>query len=113
MNPKFIKVDTVGVDQPVLEGAYKLLRASAVPIVIADCYCGTASICFGKDGALPRNTSYLYGKILPFQLFLAYLEEVLRISDRVLVMDKGILAGELNRDQLTEEVVMHLAAGTT
>ena len=48
MNPKFIKVDTVGVDQPVLEGAYKLLRDSAVPFVIADCYCGIASICFEK-----------------------------------------------------------------
>ena len=66
MNPKFIKVDTVGVDQPVPEGAYQLLRDSAVPSVIAICYCGIASICFGKDGALSRNTSYLYGKILPF-----------------------------------------------
>lgn len=26
MNPKFIKVDTVGVDQPVHEGAYQLLK---------------------------------------------------------------------------------------
>ena len=40
------------------------------------------------------------------------LEEVLRISDRVLVMHKGILAGQLNRDQLTEETIMHLATGT-
>ena len=40
------------------------------------------------------------------------LEEVLRISDRVLVMHKGRLAGQLNRDQLTEETIMHLAAGT-
>ena len=48
LNPKLIKVDTVGVDQPVLEGAYKLLRDSAVPC----CYGGIASICFGKDGIL-------------------------------------------------------------
>ena len=48
MNPKFIKVDTVGVDQPVLEGAYKLLRDSAVPSVIANCYCGIASILLWK-----------------------------------------------------------------
>ena len=40
------------------------------------------------------------------------LEEVLRISDRVLVMHKGRLAGQLNRDQLTEETIMHLATGT-
>ena len=40
------------------------------------------------------------------------LEEVLRISDRVLVMHKGKLAGQLNRDQLTEETIMHLATGT-
>ena len=60
MNPKFIKVDTVGVDQPVLEGAYKLLRDSAVPFVIADCYCGIASICFGKEWSTPKKHFVTY-----------------------------------------------------
>lgn len=39
------------------------------------------------------------------------LEEILGISDRVLVMHEGRLAGELQRDKLTEENVMRLATG--
>lgn len=41
------------------------------------------------------------------------MEEVLGMSDRVLVMHEGRLAGELAREQLSEEAVMHLATGTT
>ena len=33
------------------------------------------------------------------------------MSDRVLVMHEGSLAGELSRAELTEEAVMHLATG--
>ena len=40
------------------------------------------------------------------------LEEIMRISDRVLVMHEGHLAGELDRASLTEEAVMKLATGT-
>jgi ribose transport system ATP-binding protein len=39
------------------------------------------------------------------------LEEVLGMSDRVLVLHEGRLAGELPRDRLTEEAVMFLATG--
>lgn len=39
------------------------------------------------------------------------LEEILGMSDRVLVMHQGRLAGELTRDQLSEEAVMLLATG--
>jgi ribose transport system ATP-binding protein len=39
------------------------------------------------------------------------LEEVLGMSDRVLVLHEGRLAGELGRDELTEESVMQLATG--
>jgi ribose transport system ATP-binding protein len=39
------------------------------------------------------------------------LEEILGISDRVLVMHEGCLAGELSRSQLSEEAVMQLATG--
>ncbi len=39
------------------------------------------------------------------------LEEVLGMSDRVLVLHEGKLAGELNRDELSEEAVMRLATG--
>ncbi len=39
------------------------------------------------------------------------LEEVLNMSDRVLVMYQGQLAGELPRERLNEETIMHLATG--
>jgi ribose transport system ATP-binding protein len=39
------------------------------------------------------------------------LEEVLGMSDRALVMHEGRITGELTREQLSEEAVMHLATG--
>jgi ribose transport system ATP-binding protein len=39
------------------------------------------------------------------------LEEILGMSDRVLVMHEGRIAGDLQREVLTEENIMHLATG--
>ena len=39
------------------------------------------------------------------------MEEILGMSDRVLVMHEGRLTGELQRNELSEEAVMHLATG--
>jgi ribose transport system ATP-binding protein len=39
------------------------------------------------------------------------LEEILGMSDRVLVMHEGRLAGEIPRPALTEEAIMRLATG--
>ena len=39
------------------------------------------------------------------------LEEILRISDRVLVMHEGKLTGELQQDELNEETIMQFATG--
>jgi ribose transport system ATP-binding protein len=39
------------------------------------------------------------------------LEEILGMSDRVLVLHEGRLAGELPREALSEEAIMHLATG--
>ena len=39
------------------------------------------------------------------------LEEILRISDRVLVMHEGELTGEIQREELSEEAIMQLATG--
>jgi ribose transport system ATP-binding protein len=39
------------------------------------------------------------------------LEEILGMSDRVLVMHEGELAGSLERGELSEEAIMHLATG--
>jgi len=41
------------------------------------------------------------------------MEELLGMSDRVLVMNEGRIAGELSRERLTEEAVMTLATGGT
>ncbi len=41
------------------------------------------------------------------------LEEVLGMSDRVLVLHEGRLAGELPRSALSEQAIMHLATGGT
>lgn len=41
------------------------------------------------------------------------LEELLGMSDRVLVLHEGRLAGELTRAELSEKAVMHLATGGT
>ena len=39
------------------------------------------------------------------------LEEILGMSDRVLVLHQGSLAGALERAELSEEAIMHLATG--
>ena len=39
------------------------------------------------------------------------MEEILNMSDRALVMHEGRIAGELSRDQLSEESIMQLATG--
>jgi ribose transport system ATP-binding protein len=39
------------------------------------------------------------------------MEEILRMSDRTLVMHQGCITGELQRAELSEEAVMHLATG--
>jgi ribose transport system ATP-binding protein len=41
------------------------------------------------------------------------LEEILGMSDRVLVMHQGSVTGNLAREQLSEEAIMHLATGGT
>jgi len=39
------------------------------------------------------------------------LPEVLGMSDRILVMHEGRIAGELSREEATQERIMHLATG--
>jgi ribose transport system ATP-binding protein len=41
------------------------------------------------------------------------MEEILGMSDRVLVMHEGQITGELARDELSEEAIMQLATGRT
>jgi ribose transport system ATP-binding protein len=53
----------------------------------------------------------LAGQGLGLLMISSDLEEVLGMSDRVLVMHEGCLAGELPQSALTEEAIMHLATG--
>ena len=39
------------------------------------------------------------------------LEELLALADRIVVMHRGAIAGELSRAEATEERIMHLATG--
>jgi ribose transport system ATP-binding protein len=40
------------------------------------------------------------------------MEEILGLSDRVVVMHEGRLSGVLSRETATEEAIMHLAVGS-
>ncbi len=53
----------------------------------------------------------LAGQGLAILMISSDLEEILGMSDRVLVMHEGLLAGALSRGQLSEEAIMHLATG--
>ena len=53
----------------------------------------------------------LAGKGVAIHFVSSEMEEVLRMSDRALVLHEGRLTGELTREQLTEEAVMSLATG--
>jgi ribose transport system ATP-binding protein len=41
------------------------------------------------------------------------MEEVIGVSDRILVMHEGRISGELGRDQFSEHHIMQLAVGKT
>ncbi len=53
------------------------------------------------------------GQGLAVLMITSDLEELLGVADRVVVMHEGRIAGELNRTEMTEEAVMHLATGGT
>ena len=39
------------------------------------------------------------------------MEEVIGLSDRVIVLHEGRMAGELSRDELSQEAILRLASG--
>lgn len=53
----------------------------------------------------------LAGQGLAILFVSSEMEEVLALADRVLVMHEGRIAGELGRDELSEEAIMRLAVG--
>jgi ribose transport system ATP-binding protein len=71
----------------------------------------TRGIDVGAKTEIYALMDQLAGQGLAILMISSDLEEVLGMSDRVLVMDQGRLAGELPRERLTEEAIMHLATG--
>jgi ribose transport system ATP-binding protein len=71
----------------------------------------TRGIDVGAKSELYALMDQLAGAGLAILMISSDLEEVLGMSDRVLVMHQGQLAGELARADLSEEAIMHLATG--
>jgi ribose transport system ATP-binding protein len=71
----------------------------------------TRGVDVGARGEIYRLMDELAGAGVAILMISSDLEEVLGMSDRVLVLHEGRLAGELSRAALTQEAVMHLATG--
>lgn len=39
------------------------------------------------------------------------MEEILGMSDRIIVLHEGLVSGELRREEFSQERVLHLASG--
>jgi len=80
-----------------------------IPEVIGtDGSCGLLAP-FGDVDAMSRSIDQLAGEGVAILFVSSEMEEIIGISDRVLVMREGKITGELNREQLSEEAVMALA----
>jgi ribose transport system ATP-binding protein len=71
----------------------------------------TRGVDVGAKAEIYALMDRLAGQGVAILMISSDLEEVLGMSDRVLVLHEGRLAGELTRAGLTEEAVMHLATG--
>jgi len=71
----------------------------------------TRGIDIGAKQEIYKLMEELAGRGVAILFASSEMEEVLGMSDRVLVMNEGRLAGELARRELSEEAVMHLATG--
>jgi ribose transport system ATP-binding protein len=71
----------------------------------------TRGVDVGARSEIYALMDQLAGEGVAILMISSDLEEILGMSDRVLVLHEGRLAGELPRSQLSEERVMHLATG--
>jgi ribose transport system ATP-binding protein len=71
----------------------------------------TRGIDVGAKSEIYALMDQLAGEGVAVLMISSDLEEVLGMSDRVIVLHEGQIAGELSRDQLSEEAIMHLATG--
>jgi ribose transport system ATP-binding protein len=73
----------------------------------------TRGVDVGAKAEIYALIDELAGRGVAVWMITSDMEELLGMADRVAVMHEGKLAGELARDVLTEEAVMHLATGGT
>jgi ribose transport system ATP-binding protein len=71
----------------------------------------TRGIDVGAKQEIYRLMEQLAGDGVAVLFVSSEMEEVLGMSDRMVVMHEGRITGELQRDELGEEAVMHLATG--
>ncbi len=86
----------------------KWLARSPVVLILDE---PTRGVDVGARGEIYALMDQLASDGVAILMISSDLEEVLGMSDRVLVLHQGRLAGELGRGELTEEAVMHLATG--
>ena len=72
----------------------------------------TRGIDVGAKREIYKLMEKLAGEGIAILFVSSEMEEVLGMADRALVMHEGAIAGELNRNELSEETVMQLATGT-
>ncbi|MCH8047945.1 MAG: sugar ABC transporter ATP-binding protein [Planctomycetes bacterium] len=71
----------------------------------------TRGVDVGAKQEIYRMMERLASKGVAILFVSSEMEEILNMSDRALVMHEGRIAGELSRDQLSEESIMQLATG--
>jgi ABC-type sugar transport system ATPase subunit len=71
----------------------------------------TQGVDVGAKADVHREMDRLAGKGVAIVMISSDLQEVLAMSDRVVVMREGTVAGIVDRDDLTPERVLRLALG--
>jgi ribose transport system ATP-binding protein len=72
----------------------------------------TRGVDIGAKAEIYRLMRELTGRGLGILMISSELQEVLGMSDRVLVMREGRIAGEVSGEQMTEQDIMALATGS-
>ena len=71
----------------------------------------TRGVDVGAKEEIYRLMEQLAGEGVAILFASSEMEEILGMADRALVMHEGRITGQLQRDQLSEESIMHLATG--
>jgi ribose transport system ATP-binding protein len=71
----------------------------------------TRGIDIGSKSEIYRLMHELAGQGVAIVFASSDMEEILGLSDRVLVMHQGRMAGEVEREQLSEELILQMAIG--